>query len=108
MNNLTIEQKLEVVRKALEKGALIDLKFHDIKGPERAEATVAELSEMINQSYAKDAHNGANWISAHNYTDGIHVTVFYDLEDKKEKLKQELEALEYTEDDIYHEEEQHA
>jgi hypothetical protein len=61
MNQLSIEQKMKYVRKALEMGAAIDVNFHNIRDKKEAEKVAAELSQLINLPFEERFGDNYQW-----------------------------------------------
>jgi hypothetical protein len=91
---LSIEQKMEVIRFALEKGANIDISFHELSKTV-SEALAVELCEMTNAIYEKRFGDTCQWLKIHPGED-LEVSIFYkySIEEQKEKLMEELSRLE--------------
>ena len=61
MNELTLEQKMAYIRKALEMGAKININFHCIDSQEDAEKVAATFSQSLNVPF-KEVNAGVfNW-----------------------------------------------
>lgn len=90
---LSIEQKMEIIQFALEKGARIDIKFHRFT-KQNGELLAREFSEMMNTTFKDNSGSTHQWFEI--YTGNFDVAIFYKLsnEDKKAMLLKELAALE--------------
>lgn len=58
---MTIEQKLAILKRAVELGASIDIHFHGKKTESEAEAVAKEMSELFGAPYEKNQHQGTHW-----------------------------------------------
>jgi hypothetical protein len=92
-NELSIEQKMKVIRFALENGANIDINFHEFSQAD-GEVLAAEISGMTKTKYEKRSGDSYQWFSI--YKKGLYISVFYkqSIEEKKSLLLAELAALE--------------
>lgn len=78
---MTIEQKLELLRKAIEMGADVHVSFHD--GPERfsdltkaqAKEIASVMSEFTDIPFKPNFHGTTNWFESKE--DKFSVTAFY-------------------------------
>ena len=75
--------KLELLNKAVEMGARIDVKFHSVKSKDSAVA----IMEQLANTYKADSSQGTHWLT--HYGNGVEVTVYY--EDSKENKIRQLE-----------------
>ena len=69
-------QKLELLNKAVEMGASIDVKFHYVPSKE----TAIELMKMLRSDYKEDSFQGANWIESEE--NRLTVIIFHKGESK--------------------------
>ncbi|WP_108669516.1 hypothetical protein [Peribacillus acanthi] len=75
---MNIEQKLEVIRLALEQGAHIKLQFHNLSDEKQAESIIAALSEATGKEYKKDSSEGTHWLEIDDYYESrLQITAFY-------------------------------
>ncbi|WP_281998670.1 hypothetical protein [Priestia flexa] len=58
---MSIEDKLKVVRAALEQGADIDINLHIAGTREQAEEVVKSFAPLFNKPYYHDNHEGYQW-----------------------------------------------
>lgn len=88
---MPIDQQLEIIREALEKGADITLNFHGIKSQEEAKQIVGRMSELTGASVKKSD----KYFSLDQFETPISCAVFYKLsiEERKENLHQELNRM---------------
>ena len=67
---MNIEQKLEVIRKALELGATVDVGFYNVHktmGREDALSIITELGEITGETPVEKNFDGANWFKIESY-----------------------------------------
>lgn len=76
---LTIEQKLAVLKKAIELGADIDIYFHGSKDKEQAYQTANPLSTMMNVEIEELESDPTKWLKIHsaNRSGRLDVKIFY-------------------------------
>jgi hypothetical protein len=79
---MSIEDKLKVVKAALEKGASIDVNFH-LKLREEAEEVAKSFSPLFNQPYYHDNHGKYEWfkleeLEGDEQESGFELTVHHD------------------------------
>lgn len=82
---MTIEEKLEVVRKALEKGASVSLNFFDCESEEQAEEMIKPLSNDFKKDFTYEGNSDLNWIELVHETDDeieVEVVAFYESDKK--------------------------
>jgi hypothetical protein len=72
---MNIEQKMEYIRKALELGASIDVKWYTIKGEEKAKELIANLDTV---PFEQKESEKVNWFAAYDYENAINTTIFFD------------------------------
>jgi hypothetical protein len=76
---MNIEQKMAYIRRALELGAYIDVKFHCINEKEGAEKVASELSEMLgvqSEQFSSDDKE-THWFKIRNWKNHLDTVVFY-------------------------------
>jgi hypothetical protein len=56
-----IEKKLEVLRRAMEQGADIDINFHGIEGRGKAEELIKSFADQLDVSYREDFGTNSQW-----------------------------------------------
>lgn len=99
MNQLNIEQKLDIIRKALEHGARIDLNIHKVIGEEKAKEIIAEIVEDTDLGY--ELENNRRWFHQEDRLSDVNVTVYFEL-NKDEKIAKAQEELSgYMEEDVF-------
>jgi hypothetical protein len=88
---LLIDQKLQIIRKALELGAEIDIRFHRVPSREEAKKIIGIFSKILNKPIK---NHDDKWFSLERMPE-IDVTAFYKLsnEEKESQLMEELERL---------------
>lgn len=76
---MTIDEKVELVRKALEKGANVDISYHEASTKEEAENFMSEMG----LSYKEGEHNGAYWLGFNTggYDRRVKLSAYYDVEE---------------------------
>jgi DNA polymerase/3'-5' exonuclease PolX len=76
---MNIEQKMAYIRRALELGADIDVKFHCTNEKEKAEKVAAELSEMlgIQSEQLSSDDKETHWFKIRNWENRLDTVVFY-------------------------------
>lgn len=79
---MNIEQKLEYLRKALEAGAYIDVRFHNMHSKKEAESLAVECSKMLNQPIT---HSSAEFVQWFKINDGyaFKTSIYFDYEEVK-------------------------
>lgn len=78
MGALNIEQKMEYLRKALEMGADIDVKFYNVGNKKDALQTAKELSDFINIPYEQRSREDTNWLRIDSKDWSLRTTVYYE------------------------------
>lgn len=94
--SMTIEQKMDIIQKAVEMGANIAATFYDVSSREEAEKISEEFSQMLDTPYSHSEKTGTSWFSVHKSSEDINVTAFYQTsrEEKKAVLLKQLAELE--------------
>jgi hypothetical protein len=94
---LSIEQKLELIRFALEKGANIDIHFHGLSKTD-GESLAVDFCGMTNTTFEKKFGGTTQWFKIYPGND-LEVSIFYkySIEEEKAKLLAELAELEQGE-----------
>ncbi|MGF6951916.1 3-methyladenine DNA glycosylase AlkD [Neobacillus sp. B4I6] len=77
---MTIEQKLAYIKRALELGGDVDVKFHNIRDKKAAEQVAVELSEISNRPYEQKSSNSTNWYKIQNEDYIFETYIFFDGE----------------------------
>jgi hypothetical protein len=77
---LSIDEKLEYIRQALELGADVSLGFHDCREKEEAEKLATTLSELINLPVEHRAceDSSLRWLKINYKYSELETTIFYD------------------------------
>lgn len=75
---MNIDKKLEVIRKSLEKGADVEVIFHNITSEEEAKETIEKLGGMVNIPAVEGSREGTYWYKANDWQNGIKLTAFYE------------------------------
>lgn len=93
MNQLTIEQKLEVIKVALEMGATIKLDQHGLD-KKTATANAEIIANLLDKKVIPKKKGGVHWVTVEADREDIRFTAFYDLprgkiikNDKKKTFK---------------------
>jgi hypothetical protein len=89
---MNIEQKLEFIQKALEMGAVVQVKFHGIPSKQEAERIAAEFSGMLEIPYEESENKETYWFNVRDSRKGVDIAVFYELS-KAEKQAELLKQL---------------
>lgn len=91
---MNIEQKLEILKLAIERGANIDVHFHEIPSSVQAEKDAAIFENITNSIAEKRSHGGSEWLKI--YADNLHLAFYYNAnkEERIAQLQKELEELE--------------
>lgn len=97
---MNIDQKMEFIRKALEMGADVDVKFYEVFSKQEAEEIAAKFSEMLDVPYEELERDGTRWLRLDDYKKGVHITIFYTLnkEEKEGELLKQLTELKQDEE----------
>lgn len=75
---MSIEEKLEYVRIALEMGANVDLTFHNIKTKAEAKKAAVELSKVANLSHDHKSYQGTSWYKIKAPDFSLETSIFFD------------------------------
>jgi hypothetical protein len=79
-----MEKQLEVLKKALEMGANIDIRFHNNTSKEDAETKIKVLSKLLDLQYTERGKNNTKWfITDYLRSSDIIVTSYFDEEETK-------------------------
>jgi hypothetical protein len=79
-----MEKQLEVLKKALEMGANIDIIFYNNTSKEDAETKIKVLSELLDLQYTERGKENNKWfITDYLRSSDIVVTSFFDEEETK-------------------------
>ena len=94
MKELTIEEKLELLKELLEAGADIQAKIHHVPSKEEAEVKANYYAEKLGQEMTRKESGETAWYSNDSFN--LTITLFYDIsiEEKKARLLKEMEELE--------------
>lgn len=87
---MNIDQKLEVIRKALEKGAQVKLHFHQNPTKQEAEEimeVMGSASGIPVEHYASE--NGTRWYEACDFNQGMWIVAFYNYQHMEDDIFQE-------------------
>jgi hypothetical protein len=76
---MNIEQKMAYIRRALELGASIDVKWYTIESEEKARELIADLEKDTVPFKQKESEK-TNWFAAYDYENAINTTIFFDKE----------------------------
>jgi hypothetical protein len=90
VEKMSIDQKLEYIRKALELGADVSLGFHNCRDKEEAEKLASKLSELIHIPVVHKAScdSSLRWLKIdYNYSE-LATTIFY--EEKETYLEEDV------------------
>jgi hypothetical protein len=83
---MTNEQKLELLKKALEKGAYIQVSFHWLKEEEDA----TNIMNEFNLDYKLLERNGTQWAKHQSPNYNFEVIAFYDGEEEVSFMDEEF------------------
>lgn len=72
---LTKQQKLDILSKAIDEGAHIDINFHDLTQSDAALLT-KEIARILDTAVVQDSRSGFNWYRTH--APKFKVNAFYD------------------------------
>jgi hypothetical protein len=75
MNQLSIEQKMEYLRKALEMGARFDIYFHGVENKETAEKIANELKNVVDFQFEDNTNGEISWLTTDYFK--ISTSIFY-------------------------------
>jgi hypothetical protein len=84
---MTIEQKLEIIKKALEKGAYIQVNFHWLKEEEDA----TNIMNDFNLDYEIQERNGTQWAKHQSPNYDFEVSAFYDGEEEVSFIDEDVD-----------------
>jgi hypothetical protein len=76
---MNIEQKMEYIRRALELGAHVDVKWYNIEDEDKARDLIADLEKDTVPFEQKESEK-VNWFAAYDYENAINTTIFFDKE----------------------------
>ena len=76
--NLTKQQKLDILSKAIDEGASIDVYYHKLAEQEDAQTVINELGEIAGLPTIHDKGERHQWYKIK--TRGFYVAAFYDKE----------------------------
>lgn len=80
---MNIEQKLEYLRQMIEKGAYVDIKFHNFRDQKEAEKIATECSTLLNQSIEHLSSGSTHWFEI-DQDSAFRTVVFF--ENKEEEV----------------------
>jgi hypothetical protein len=75
---MTIDQKLNLIRRALELDAKIDMYIHRPATLSEAKEIEDKLQPLTQVPFTEEEHNGTTWLQAYDSESRIAVNVFYD------------------------------
>lgn len=93
---MTIDEKMKIVRKALEKGANVSLNFFDCESKEDAENVIKPFGSDFDSCYSQESNEGSQWFEiSHETEKGIEIEIaaFYEEEDKSINIVDEQGTL---------------
>lgn len=82
--NLTIDQKMEYIRKALELGAHININFHHVDNETEALKIAHSFSKLADTPFEEVNSGAFNWFKINGQ---LQTTVFFDKEYMDEDVK---------------------
>lgn len=88
-----MENKLEVIKKALEMGAWTNLSIHSERSKAEAEKLSKELAETLGSDYKESSGTNCHWYDVGNFNFGITVHYRESKEDEIRKLELKLKEL---------------
>ena len=74
---MSIDEKLTIVRKALEMGAYVEVKFHGLESEEEALNITADLKELVKEPFEKEAVNGSCWFQSNDFENKVEAVVYF-------------------------------
>lgn len=91
---MTIEQKLEILKKAIKMGACIDVNFFGLTSEIEAKVKAEEFQDL---EFKKQQRNDSQWLKYES--NNFEIVLFYDksTEERKQELLAELEFLQRCE-----------
>jgi hypothetical protein len=92
---MTVEEKLAVVREAIVKGADVNLSFHGVISLQKGEAIINRMAELTGAKVNHSEQNNILRFETLTGPKGLNVTVFYELskEDHKSNLLKQLAEI---------------
>lgn len=79
---MTIDEKAALLKDALERGAKIDIIFHDYGSKGEAQCIANGLQKHFKDDYTYESHDGVRWVGLIHENEKeeaeIEVAVFYD------------------------------
>lgn len=93
---MSIDEKVELVRKALERGARINVYYHNAESANDAEAFMNELGI----EYHFEQGEEAQWVKHYSKDSNLTVSAFYDLDDDENDDENEEEPLPFADEEF--------
>lgn len=93
-SGMTIEQKLEILKKAIKMGACINVSFFELNSEIEAKVKAEEFQGL---EYKKQQRDDSQWLKYES--NNFEIVLFYDksTEERKQELLAELEFLQRCE-----------
>jgi hypothetical protein len=92
---MNIEQKMEYIRRALELGATVDVKWYFLEDEDKARELIANFEKETIPFEQKESEK-INWFQAYDYKNNINTTVFFEKEYLEEDV--DLSGMEESEE----------
>lgn len=103
---MEIEQKLEIVRKALENAAQVSVNIHRVKGKTNAEEIIKDLT--IDTDLGYELSETGKWYCHKKQITDVSIAVFFELNAKEMVANLQEKLSEYMEEDVFNEEAEQA
>jgi hypothetical protein len=75
---MTIDQKLNLIRRAIELGAKVDMYLHQPKTLAEAKEIEDKLQPLIQVPFTEETFDETTWLEAKDHENNIGVIVFYE------------------------------
>jgi hypothetical protein len=80
---MTIDQKLNLIRRCLELGAKIDMYIHQPETLAEAKEVEDKLQPLIQVPFTEEEHDETTWLQAQDTEERIGVIIFYEKSPSK-------------------------
>lgn len=74
---MNIDEKLALVRKALEMGAYIEVKFHNAENEDSAKNITSDLNGFVQEPFKFMERNGSRWYQSYDYKNKVEAVVYF-------------------------------
>jgi hypothetical protein len=75
---MTIDQKLNLIRRALELGANVNVYIHDIETKEEAKEIENKLQPLTSAPFEEEESENNQWLQSQDHENNIGIIVFYE------------------------------